>query len=379
MNPEPLEPSFTAARTEQLRRRALLVGGIATAVIPVNFVVILSGGDRRLGMFAVLALAQLVLGVWAVVLSLRYRAFAPGRGLGMAFGFGLIGLGGPVGLGLVVTAIAAAGLGGSAWGRPLRVRGRILHPELRLGSDWSRGAAPDVSDLDAASRRALEVLWLHDAQKEHASVPAFARLSWLLAAGGAPADLLEAVHRAALEEIDHARRCFALAAGYGGHAHTAEPMPDLLHAGLELRDELWVHLAVESLRDGCLLEDYNADIAAACGVVCEDAAASKVLAQIAREERSHADLSWRIVDLAIERGGTGVRRALVAAAEDLARISRPTAVARDKQAIIDGADPGALRRHGRILDGEWAPLWPPRVTATRNRLAAALEVYAPAA
>jgi hypothetical protein len=379
MHPVPLEPSFTAARSEAQRRRALLVGGVATAIIPINFIVIMSGGGRSLGMFTVLALAQLVLGVWAVVLALRYRAAAPGRGLGMALGFGLVGLGGPVGLGLVFMALAAAGLGGGAWGRPLRVRGRIVHPDLRLGSDWSRGAAPDVRGLDAASRRALEVLWLHDAQKEHASVPAFARLSWLLAAGGAPADLLEAAHRAALEEIDHARRCFALAAGYGGRTHTAEPMPDLLLAGLELRDDLWVHLAVESVRDGCLLEDYNADIAAACSAVCEDAAAGKVLAQIAREERSHAELSWRIIEVAIERGGAAVRRALASTAEDLARVPRPTAVARDKQPIIDAADVGALRRHGRILDGEWAPLWAPRVAATRDRLADALEVYAPAA
>src|SRR5204863_1650000 len=133
------------------------------------------------------------------------------------------------------------------------------------------------------------------------------------------------------------------------------------------------HLAVESLGDGCLLEDYNADIAAACRATCEDAAAGGVLAQIAREERSHAELSWRIVELAIERGGAPVRRALAAAAEKLAEVPRPTAVARDKQAIIDRADPAALRRHGRLLDGTWAPLWEPRVAATRARLAGLLE------
>ncbi|HEY0985929.1 MAG TPA: hypothetical protein VGD80_02715, partial [Kofleriaceae bacterium] len=291
MNPEPLEPSFTAPRTQELRPRALLVGAIATAIIPINFFVIVDGGASSLKAFTVLALAQLVLGTAAVITALRYRAAAGRGGIGMAIGFGLVGLGGPVGLGLVIVGLAMAGGAGGAWGRPLRVRGRILHPELRRGGDWSRGAVPDVRDLDGAARRALEVLWLHDAQKEHASVPAFARLSWLLAAGGAPAELLEAVHRAALEEIDHARRCFALAAGYGGRAHTAEPMPDLLVGGLELRGDLWVHLAVESLRDGCLLEDYNADIAAACSAVCRDGAAAGVLGQIAREERSHAELS----------------------------------------------------------------------------------------
>lgn len=369
MSSEPLEPSFTASRAQHLRRRALLLGGLATAIIPINFLVIVKSGGERLDVFALLALAQLVLGIWAVVLALRFRAAAGRGGIGMAIGFGLVGLGGPVGLGLVLLGIAMASVGGGAWGRPLRVRGRILHPELRRGSDWSRGAAPDVRGLDRATRRALEALWLHDAQKEHASVPAFARLSWLLAAAGAPADLLDAAHRAALEEIDHARRCFALAAGYGGSAHAAEPMPELLFGGLDVRGDVWVHLAVESLRDGCLLEDYNADVAAACHAVCEDAAARGVLAQIAREERSHAELSWQILELALERGGAAVSHALAAAAADLTRAPRPTAVAAPSQPIIDAADAAALRRHGRLLDDAWAPLWPPRVATTQARLA----------
>ncbi|HEY0990295.1 MAG TPA: hypothetical protein VGD80_24755, partial [Kofleriaceae bacterium] len=55
---------------------------------------------------------------------------------------------------------------------------------------------------------------------------------------------------------------------------------------------------------------------------------------------------------------------------------RPTAVAHGRQAIIDAADPAALERHGRLLDGAWAPLWAPRVAATRARLADALAVRA---
>src|SRR5690606_4020321 len=113
-------------------------------------------------------------------------------------------------------------------GRPLRVRGRLVSARLRGGADWTRGPRPSAEGLDAATRAALEALWLHDARAEHASVPAFARLSWLLAAAGAPAELLARAHRAALEEIEHAERCFALAAGYGGRAHTVEPMPELV-------------------------------------------------------------------------------------------------------------------------------------------------------
>ncbi len=39
-------------------------------------------------------------------------------------------------------------------------------------------------------------------------------------------------------------------------------------------------LAVESLEDGCLLEDFNADVAAACAAVCEEPVTRAVLAQM---------------------------------------------------------------------------------------------------
>lgn len=101
-------PSFTAARTPQLRRRALIVGAIATAIIPINFGVLVISGERRFDVFIILTAAQLVLGIWAVVLSLKYRRAAGSGGLGMAIGFGLVGLGGPIELGLVILAIAAS-------------------------------------------------------------------------------------------------------------------------------------------------------------------------------------------------------------------------------------------------------------------------------
>ena len=53
--------------------------------------------------------------------------------------------------------------------------------------------------------------WIENARSEHASVPAFSRLSLTLMSLGAPARLVEGAHRAALEEIEHARLAFALA------------------------------------------------------------------------------------------------------------------------------------------------------------------------
>jgi hypothetical protein len=283
----------------------------------------------------------------------------------------LVGLGGALAL-AIADVLNNADWSGGAWGRPLRLRGRILHPRLRAGSDWTRGDRPDARALDEPTRAALEALWLHDAQKEHASVPAFARISWVLAAVGAPAELLEGAHRAALEEIDHARRCFALAAGYGRRSHGVEPMPDLLVGGLDMRGDPLAHLAAESLTDGCLLEDFNADVAAACERACEETAVKDVLGRIAREERSHAGFSWDVLQWLIARGDDRVLRGVAKAIEGLNAVRRPTAVSSANASLVARADPAAMRRHGRIPDAEWATLWGERVEQTRSRARALL-------
>jgi hypothetical protein len=263
--------------------------------------------------------------------------------------------------------LAMVALGGSGWGRPLRIRGRQLHPNLRAGADWTWGDRPATPDLDAATRQALAALWLHDAQKEHASVPAFSRISWLLAAVGAPAELMAWSHRAALEEIEHAQKCFALAAGYGGIAYTVEPMPELLAGGLDCEADALVTLATESLGDGCQLEDFNADVAAECAGVCEEPVTRAVLEQIAREERSHAEFSWAVLQWLVAHAGDAVRPAIADRLRRLEEIRRPTAVSWQKQRLVAAADPAQLRRHGRLPDQRWGELWVQRLAATRRR------------
>ncbi|MFT3707236.1 MAG: hypothetical protein QM817_06180 [Archangium sp.] len=358
---------------------------ITWVIIPINFGVYSimftdSSGDEKNGLFvafAVLCVVQLITGIVTVISG--GRAWSKAReekvsGAGATFRVvlgALGGIGGPVGGMLGLFGIALSGLGG-AWGRPLRVKGRQLHPELREGADWTCGEKPDASRLDQPTRNALEALWLHDAQKEHASVPAFSRISWLLAAVGAPAELMLWSNRAAMEEIDHAQRCFALAAGYGGRSFTVEPMPDLLLGGLgDVKDPL-VTLAVESLKDGCLLEDFNADVAAKCAAVCEEPVTHAVLEQIAREERSHADFSWALIDWLVEQHGARVTQPLLRACDELEQVQRPTSADAQKQKLVELADQLALRRHGRLRDAEWATCWQARLTATRERLNARL-------
>jgi hypothetical protein len=268
---------------------------------------------------------------------------------------------------------------GGAWGRPLRVRGRQVHPELRSGSDWTAGDRPDPTGLDEPTARALAALWLHDAQKEHASVPAFSRISWQLAAAGAPADLLAWSHRAALEEIEHARACFALAAGYEGRSHTVEPMPDLLLDGLQVRGNVLEVMAEESLGDGCQLEDFNADVAAACAEVCQEPVTRAVLERIAVEERSHAEFSWALLQWLLQRDGATVRPVLEQTLAGLHRCRRPTAVSFRLERLVDRADQAQMLAHGRLPDARWAELWQQRLERTTERLRAMLEAVAPAA
>ncbi len=263
--------------------------------------------------------------------------------------------------------------GGPGWGRPLRIRGRQLHPELREGSDWTRGLQPDPTGLDEATRHALESLWLHDAQKEHASVPAFSRIAWMLAAVGAPAELMEWSHRAALEEIEHTRLCFALAAGYSGRSHTVEPMPDLLLGGLDEKANPLLTLAVESLSDGCQLEDFNADVAAACAEVCQEPVTRTVLELIAREERTHADFSWALLEWLLERSRDTVQPAIEKSLAELNNYPRPTAVGWKKRPMVARADPEQMLKHGRLPDERWRELWDIRLVETRLRVQSLLE------
>lgn len=352
---------------------------LALGIIPINTVICFQMWGSKDGMwivlFTLLAAGQLIIGLVAVVLGIR-RQMKVGGGSGIAFAIisGLAALGAPLGWVGGVAVLGLSGLGG-AWGRPLRVRGRQLHPELKFGSDWTRGDRPDGSRLDPATRRALEALWLHDAQKEHASVPAFSRVSWMLAAAGAPAELMEWSHKAALEEIEHTRLCFALAAGYGGRSFTVEPMPDLLVGGLDVSGNALVVLATESLGDGCQLEDYNADVAAACAAACEEPVTKRVLELIAREERTHADFSWAVVEWLLRHDFHTVAPALERALAKLDAYPRPTAVSSDKLELVRAADPAALRRHGRLPDEEWARLWSVRLEQTTRRLRAALQAH----
>lgn len=230
-------------------------------------------------------------------------------------------------------------------GRPFLVEGRPRAAAARAGSDpaepgsWSAGgAAPRLDGLGPAEREALAAAWARDGMLEHASVAAFSRFSLELLAAGAPADLVEAAHRAALDEVRHARLCLSLAAEYAG----APVEPGLLPCGdaVQLAGGLPA-LAAAAAREGCVGETVAAILAAEQLARAKDPAVRRALLVIAEDEARHAELSFRAVAWALRVGGEAVR---VAVAEAFAEAEREGMAAGGVE-----ADPrGLLGAHGRL-------------------------------
>lgn len=230
-------------------------------------------------------------------------------------------------------------------GRPLVIEGEIRVAALAHGVRRSERASAEVPrELPAATAQAIGHEWLRDALLEHASVAAFASFSLSLMALGAPAALLAECQQASLDEIEHARACFAIANRYLGEQHQAGAL-DL--SGLCIATKL-EEAAVRTFLDGCVGETIAALTARAQLDVATDAEVRHALERIAEDEARHAELGWKFVAWAVATGGARITRALEAAAREL-RAAQPDA----------GAEPPASERHylhgaGRLTPAERA-------------------------
>jgi hypothetical protein len=247
-------------------------------------------------------------------------------------------------------------------GRPFLVEDAQVTAALAPSSaprDWhDEGLLPDRSALSADERGALAAMWRRAALMEHASVASFSRFALELMAAGAPADLVEGAHRAALDEVRHARLCFGLASAYAGETVAPGGMP--LGRAVELSTDL-VDLAIRTWNEGCVGETISACLAAERLAVAEDAAARAALAVIAEDEARHAELAFRAVAWAIQVGGERVRAAVAVAA------SHAHFAGSESSTISDESAP--LTAHGQLDKRE-----------TRAAVARALrEVIAPSA
>jgi hypothetical protein len=208
---------------------------------------------------------------------------------------------------------------------------RSWGPDIRMDT-------PLVTHLPRALREELADAWLEDALLEHASIASFARLSLELLAVGAPADLCEATHRAALDEIRHAGLCFALAAAYRGEPVAPTALP--ITGDLRLASSLTA-LAVSTFQEGCVGETIAALVAEEQLARATDPAVRAALAVIAEDEARHAELAWRIVAWAVRAGGSGVQSAIASAIEGMTMCA-PLPAANPRAPV------GEMEQHGRI-------------------------------
>lgn len=190
------------------------------------------------------------------------------------------------------------------------------HAVLRAPSarrrDWSREHASIADELSAEQRAAVAAHYAEVAAGEHASVASFAHTSLELMSLGAPPELLAETHRAALDEIEHARLAYALASAYGAPVGPG-PLP-MKRGYAPTRSEL----AVSTLRDACIPEAVGALLAAEVARAATAPAVRDAMKRIAEDEARHAELAFRTLAWAVRTGGSDVARAVEDALADAA-------------------------------------------------------------
>jgi hypothetical protein len=178
----------------------------------------------------------------------------------------------------------------SEWveGRPLRIQGHARTARLESREDWCTAGIP--GEVPAALRPVLAAHFSQQALAEHASVASFARFLMQLMHLGAPPELLMATQQAIADELDHARRCFSIAAAYG------EPVgPGPLDTRGAISESTPEEVLEETVREGCVNETLAAVEAALLAQKATDPLLKETFEVIASDEARHAGLAWKTV------------------------------------------------------------------------------------
>ena len=182
-------------------------------------------------------------------------------------------------------------------GRAHRRRGVAKVPSDTATDAWlDENGVDEARAIDAPPehREALATAWRAMAATETASVAAFASFSQQLLALGAPSRFVEDAHRDAIDEVRHARVCYAIATKLDGRRRGAAAFPAAAWAADHAPS--FLRLARDTLRDGCVFEGASARVAeelAALDGVCSPA--RRALAAIAIDEARHAAHAWEVL------------------------------------------------------------------------------------
>jgi len=178
-----------------------------------------------------------------------------------------------------------------------------IHPDLP--ADHGRRLPHEISAQIVAA-------WAHDAAMEHASIASFARFTLELLAVGAPPKLLLASQDAARDEVQHALKCFTIASRLAGKRLGPGPLDVAGVApacGLE-------SVVTATVKEGCIAETLSAVLARERSEGDRDEELRTALSKIAEDEGRHAELAWRFVAWAVERGGAPIRAAALRAFDE---------------------------------------------------------------
>jgi hypothetical protein len=224
-------------------------------------------------------------------------------------------------------------------GRPLFVEGRAQAAPPVNDSAW---LAAELLGLSLERDPAAAEHWLEMASLEHASVGSFARFTLQLLALGAPSELLARAQQAALDEVEHAKLAYAMAAVLGAGELGPGPLPLAAAPITTSLDEIVESLVLE----GCVGETLGAIEALARAEAAQPEIA-RVLRRIADDERRHAELAWSTLAWLRARFGERVvssaGRALDAARRGL-ELDPVASSARPELGVLDARDLGALHR-----------------------------------
>jgi hypothetical protein len=200
---------------------------------------------------------------------------------------------------------------GSICGRPFLVEAAARVAPALDSSAWIPGEAakPRVDQLTTTERGTLAEHWTKMGQMEHASIAAFARFSLQLLALGAPSDLVEACTQALADETAHTKLCFGIASAYAGRAIGPGP----LDVSRSLEVTSLVDIVDLVIAEGCFGETSAALEALEAADAATDPVIIAAYSQIAADEQRHAELAFRFVRWALERGGEAVRARVAAA------------------------------------------------------------------
>lgn len=320
------------------------MGAAAVIVFPLLMVgaaFVISGSDTATTLMLVAAFAGAVCALTAAVLGI------------VSLTRGVTGSGKALAIGAILSAVFSIVTGGLAavfgflvtspalHGRPLRRRGEPVLPAASETDDaptWGDDRAfveLEVSALPEETRREVAAGWLEDARTEHASVAAFSRLALDLLSIGAPPNLVMRAHSAAMDEVEHARKAYAVASRFAGY--TLEPTRYPEAAAIEPREVSSLTVARESLLEGVVGEAACAALLSRGASEVTNEVLARHLARLAVDEAGHAELARDIVRHCVARAGN-------ARASMLAELRQSL----DRLVVTTPDETNDLRAHGRF-------------------------------